>query len=66
MKIIITGALGYIGSETLLRFVQRPDITIDGADTSDYNVEYAKLRAIWPNYNKTFDEQMLSIVEYYK
>jgi len=32
MKILITGALGYIGSETLLRFAQRPDITVFALD----------------------------------
>ena len=32
MKIILTGALGYIGSEALLRFAQRPDITVYAVD----------------------------------
>ena len=33
MKILLTGALGYIGSETLLRFANRPDITVYAVDT---------------------------------
>lgn len=32
MKIILTGALGYIGSEALLRFSQRPEITVYAVD----------------------------------
>lgn len=32
MKILITGALGYIGSETLTRFAQRPDIAVYALD----------------------------------
>lgn len=32
MKIILTGALGYIGSEALLRFAKRPDITVYAVD----------------------------------
>jgi nucleoside-diphosphate-sugar epimerase len=32
MKILLTGALGYIGSETLLRFTNRPDITVYAID----------------------------------
>ena len=32
MKILITGALGYIGGECLLRFSQRPDITVYAID----------------------------------
>jgi UDP-glucose 4-epimerase len=32
MKILITGALGYIGSETLLRLSARPDITVYAVD----------------------------------
>lgn len=32
MKILITGALGYIGGECLLRFAQRPDITVYAID----------------------------------
>lgn len=32
MKILITGALGYIGSEALLRFSQRPDIAVYAVD----------------------------------
>jgi nucleoside-diphosphate-sugar epimerase len=34
MKIILTGALGYIGSEALLRFAQRPDIIVYAVDNS--------------------------------
>jgi nucleoside-diphosphate-sugar epimerase len=36
------------------------------ADTRDYNVSYDKLKAIWPNYNETFSDQITNIVEYYK
>lgn len=32
MKIILTGALGYIGSEALLRFAQRPEVTVYAVD----------------------------------
>ena len=32
MKIILTGALGYIGCETLQRFAARPDITVYAVD----------------------------------
>lgn len=32
MKVLITGALGYIGNELLLRLSKRPDITVIGID----------------------------------
>ena len=32
MKIILTGALGYIGCETLQRLAARPDITVYAVD----------------------------------
>ena len=43
-------------------------VAVDGADadTRDYNVNYAKLQAVWPNYNETFNEEILSIIKYYK
>ena len=43
-------------------------VTVPGADadTRDYNVDYSKLRSVWPNYNETFDQQIAAIVEYYK
>jgi nucleoside-diphosphate-sugar epimerase len=34
MKIIITGALGYIGSECLVRFANRPDISVIAVDNN--------------------------------
>jgi nucleoside-diphosphate-sugar epimerase len=36
------------------------------ADTRDYNVSYDKLKAVWPNYNENFSDQLANIVEYYK
>lgn len=39
MNILITGALGYIGSEALLRFANRPDINVYAVDN-----DYAALR----------------------
>lgn len=36
------------------------------ADTRDYNVCYAKLKSVWPDYNETFAHMIPSIVEYYK
>jgi nucleoside-diphosphate-sugar epimerase len=36
------------------------------ADTRDYNVDYNKIRAVWPGYNETFTDKIPSIVEYYK
>jgi len=36
------------------------------ADTRDYNVSYAKLKSVWPDYNETFAHKIPSIVEYYK
>ena len=43
-------------------------VTVPGADadTRDYNVDYNKLKQVWPNYNETFVEQIPAIVEYYK
>lgn len=38
MKIILTGALGYIGAETLLRFSQRPDITVYAVDNNSHAI----------------------------
>jgi nucleoside-diphosphate-sugar epimerase len=41
---------------------------VDGADadTRDYNVNYDKLKSVWPNYNETFAHKIPVIVEYYK
>lgn len=36
------------------------------ADTRDYNVSYDKLKAVWPNYDENFSDQLANIVEYYK
>lgn len=36
------------------------------ADTRDYNVSYDKLKAVWPDYNENFSDQLANIVEYYK
>lgn len=43
-------------------------VTVPGADadTRDYNVDYNKLKQVWPNYNETFVDQIPAIVEYYK
>ena len=54
MKIILTGALGYIGSEALLRFAQRPDITVYAVDNDTaairdrgaYFVRYPNIKII--------------------
>ena len=39
MKIILTGALGYIGSEALHRFSLRPDITVYAVDNDRYALQ---------------------------
>ena len=36
------------------------------ADTRDYNVDYTKLAAVWPNYKESFDDQILTVIDYYK
>lgn len=36
------------------------------ADTRDYNVHYAKLKAVWPNYSEDFESRFPAIVEYYR
>jgi nucleoside-diphosphate-sugar epimerase len=43
-------------------------VTVPGqdADTRDYNVCYDKLKAIWPNHDETFLDNIPVIVEYYK
>ena len=54
MKLLLTGGLGYIGCETLLRFSQRPDITVYVVDNdqdgfknrSAYFVRYSNIKFI--------------------
>ena len=43
-------------------------VTVDGADadTRDYNVDYNKLKSVWPNYNESFVDQITAIINYYK
>lgn len=36
------------------------------ADTRDYNVNYDKLKSVWPSLNETFQDQIPAIIEYYK
>jgi len=36
------------------------------ADSRDYNVNYSKLKLVWPNFNETFVDKIPAIVEYYK
>lgn len=50
MKIIITGALGYIGTETLTRFSQRPDVTVYAVDYDARAIrDYGAYFSRWPN-----------------
>tara|TARA_B110001454_G_C12667721_1_gene412312 strand:- start:230 stop:1126 length:897 start_codon:yes stop_codon:yes gene_type:complete len=41
---------------------------IDGKDkdTRDYNVEYNKLKHVWPNLEENFNEQLKLVIAYYK
>lgn len=50
MKIIITGALGYIGGETLLRVSKRPDITVYAVDYDTRAIrDYGAYFSRWSN-----------------
>ena len=50
MKIILTGAFGYIGTETLTKFSRRPDITVYAVDNNAEAIRnYSAYFLRWPN-----------------
>jgi nucleoside-diphosphate-sugar epimerase len=50
MKVLLTGALGYIGTETLTRFSKRPDITVYAIDNDATAIRnYGAYFLRWPN-----------------
>jgi nucleoside-diphosphate-sugar epimerase len=63
---------GNVTKEKLLDIIgQHCDFDCDiipgaDADTRDYNVDYTKLAAVWPNYKESFADQIVPVIDYYK